>query len=660
MSCIDSDSKESRRRITGSYYTPREIVDYMVNESLDAYLENNDDLLQCKILDPACGSGAFPCGVMNNIMYRLDPDKQFSQQERYRTKLKIIRDVIYGVDIQPMAVQITLLRFFLSLIQEIDPDKRKANYGIDPLPNLEMKFVCVDALIGLKNGNGNGQRSLELPIIRETIKQLQETRSRYFMATNVHDKKFLRQNDESLRKMLGIALQDAGALSHDTAEKLVTWNPYNQSYSSSFFEPIWMFGVEKFDIVIGNPPYVQLQKSGSVLAKKYEKSGYETFARTGDIYALFYERGWQLIKEGGHLCYITSNKWMRAGYGEPLRKFLCEKTNPKLLLDFAGTKVFESATVDVNILLFAKETNGGQTFTRIIHDVEELKNPSRAEKPKSLVFGSQSFSAQSSWVITSPIELRIKEKIESIGVPLKDWNIKINFGIKTGYNEAFMINGAKRADFIAADPKSEEIIKPLLRGRDIKRYGYEFADLWLINTHNGIKEKEIKPVNIDDYPVIKKHLDYYYTQLEKRTDKGDTPYNLRPCAYLDDFAKPKLLYSEIVLEPQFYLDQDGKFFPEATVFILTGEHLHFLYAVFHSKAVTYFFKTFYAGGGLGKTGYRYKKQFMETLPIPVPHAVTEKKIEQLLQAQDYPAIDALVCELYGLTDEEMAIVEQIR
>ncbi len=143
-----------------------------------------------------------------------------------------------------------------------------------------------------------------------------------------------------------------------------------------------------------------------------------------------------------------------------------------------------------------------------------------------------SFRSSDSWVVLSPIELSIKQKIEAIGTPLKDWDIQINYGIKTGFNEAFIIDGEKRAELIAADPKCAEIIRPILRGRDIKRYNYEFADLWLINTHNGIKEKGISRIDIDDYPTIKAHLDQYWDQISTRADKGDTPYNLRNCAYM--------------------------------------------------------------------------------------------------------------------------------
>lgn len=186
-----------------------------------------------------------------------------------------------------------------------------------------------------------------------------------------------------------------------------------------------------------------------------------------------------------------------------------------------------------------------------------------------------------------------------------------------------------------------------MRGRDIKRYGYDFANLWLINTHNGIKEKGLKPIDIKDYPAIKKHLDQFLPQLTTRQDQGDTPYNLRNCAYMEDFFKQKIIYSEIVKEPQFYLDLKGEFFPEATTFILAGEHLDFLYHALHTKIITYFFKTFYAGGGLGQKGYRYKKAYLENLPIPKPtkSSYREENIEKELSL------------LYKLTPEEIAFIE---
>ncbi|MFU2117650.1 TaqI-like C-terminal specificity domain-containing protein [Ornithobacterium rhinotracheale] len=258
-------------------------------------------------------------------------------------------------------------------------------------------------------------------------------------------------------------------------------------------------------------------------------------------------------------------------------------------------------------------------------------------------------------MILSPIEQQIKSKIEKIGIPLKDWDVQINYGIKTGYNDAFIISGSKKDEILAnckteeERKKTAEIIRPILRGRDIKRYGYDFADLWLINTHNGIKEKGIKPINIDDYPAIKKHLDQYWSRLEKRADQGVTPYNLRNCAYMEDFYKQKIMYSEIVREPQFYLDETGKFYPEATTFIMTGSNIEYLYHLLNSNVVTYFFKEFYAGGGLGNEGYRYKKVFLEKLPIP--------KNTLNIEVSEIN-IDNYLYNLYGFTDEEIKFLNE--
>ena len=261
------------------------------------------------------------------------------------------------------------------------------------------------------------------------------------------------------------------------------------------------------------------------------------------------------------------------------------------------------------------------------------------------------FSASDNWIVLSPLEQSIKKKIEAVGTPLKDWkDIKIYRGVLTGCNEAFIIDSAKREEILLncqSDEERErtaELIRPILRGRDIKRYGYVDNGLYLINTHNGIKDK-LPRIDIKEYPAIKAHLDQYWDKISTRTDKGDTPYNLRSCAYLEDFRKPKLIYSEIVQEPQFFFDKEGKFIPEATTFIMVGEYLEYLYDVLHSKIATYIFKTFYAGGGLGNGGYRYKKAFLELLPIPKPNA-------DFVQYD----IEAELAKLYSLSEEEIVYI----
>ena len=242
-----------------------------------------------------------------------------------------------------------------------------------------------------------------------------------------------------------------------------------------------------------------------------------------------------------------------------------------------------------------------------------------------------SFLNSESWIILSNIEQSIKDKIELIGTPLKDWNINIYRGLLTGYNEAFIIDDKKKQELIKMDPKSDEIIRPILRGRDIKRYSYNFEDLWIINSHNGYKDSDdnqINRINIEDYPAIKKHLDNYWNHIEKRSDKGYTPYNLRNCAYMEDFSKHKIIYPDIMRMPRkveqlntypyFYLDQNG-FFIEATNFMMTGENIDLVYLFLVSDVGFFIFSKFYAGPQFDETGFRYKKAYLDETYIPIPN-----------------------------------------
>ena len=277
------------------------------------------------------------------------------------------------------------------------------------------------------------------------------------------------------------------------------------------------------------------------------------------------------------------------------------------------------------------------------------------------------FDSSESWVILSEIEQRIKAKIEAVGTPLKDWDIQINYGIKTGFNEAFIINGEKRKELIAQDPKSAEIIRPILRGRDIKRYGYEFADLYLLfipwHFPLHLAKPEIKGASLEaekafenQYPAIYNHLLQYKKELSNR-NKAETGIRYEWYAlqrwganYWEDFSKQKIMYSEIVREPQFYLDNEGEFLAEATTFIMTGNNLEYLYHLLHSKIITYFFKTFYAGGGLGGDSYRYKKAFLEKLPIP-------KNINNMSLNQNN--VEDIVNKIYQLSEEEITFIKKL-
>ena len=243
------------------------------------------------------------------------------------------------------------------------------------------------------------------------------------------------------------------------------------------------------------------------------------------------------------------------------------------------------------------------------------------------------FSNSDSWVILSPIEQSIKRKIEAVGTPLKDWNINIYRGVLTGYNEAFIISTEKRDEILAncqtedERARTAELIRPILRGRDIKRYGYNWANLWLINTHNGIRGK-LERVHIEDYPAIKAHLDQYWDRISKRADKVDTPYNLRNCAYLEDFSKPKIVWGEISDRSKFAYESDGLCVPEATTFLMIGKDLPYLLCMLNSPLAEWFFSKVGTTTGVGTV--RWKKYTILELLIPRPNKNTLKTTERLV------------------------------
>lgn len=272
-----------------------------------------------------------------------------------------------------------------------------------------------------------------------------------------------------------------------------------------------------------------------------------------------------------------------------------------------------------------------------------------------------SFTTKESWVILSPIEQSIKKKIESAGVPLKDWDISINYGIKTGFNDAFIISGEKREEILnncktkEERKKTDDLIRPILRGRDIKRYEYNFADLYLINTHNGVKDKNIPRIDIKDYPAIKNHLDEYWDKISTRADKGDTPYNLRNCAYMDEFNKPKIVWGNLNLSATYTLAPAGMMInAPATMIVPASESL---LCILNSKIADYYIRNL----GVTRNGgyFEYKPMFIEQLPVP--QNIDEKLFEEFSNKElnNEEEIDRKVYELYGLTDEEIQFLEKM-
>lgn len=431
-----------------------------------------------------------------------------------------------------------------------------------------------------------------------------------------------------------------------------------------------------FDIVIGNPPYVRHEKIKYI--KPFLQKHYRVFVSTADLYVYFYEKGYRLLKEDGVLAYITSNKWMRTRYGERLRKFLKENTTILKLMDFTGYRVFE-VTVDTCIILFRKNEplkRSAFGFLIVGSDVSDLEKYLKGVGWQGMF---QERLSDNVWTLGDDRLFSLRQHIEKVGKPLREWDVDIFRGITTGCNEVFIIDNEARNKILAScrdeeeRRRTEEIIKPILRGRDVKRWRYKWAGLWVIGTYRGI--------DIEKYPSVKLYLSQFKERLEKRSG-GVKWYELQGGIYNTKgrFEEEKVVWQEIVRESSFAYDTSGMYI-DVTALLMTGKNLKYLIGVLNSTPATFFFRTFYAGGGLGEDGFRYQKVFLEQLPVP---PITNenryftdqiaRKVDEILmltQAFDYETnqekqqkvkelereIDELVYKLYGLTEEEIMLIE---
>ncbi len=753
----------------GAYYTPKEIVHYMCQESLTEYLSthlskeytvylelgkdqlelfgnetrkgqlslieelgdkalNHDDVAHIvkhkdvsnltdpqlkrigelldavKICDPAIGSGAFPMGLLQEI-FAIKAVIAYELNEKWKpaeVKENIIQNSIYGVDIEKGAVDIARLRFWLSLI--VDEPKPKA------LPNLDYKIVVGNSLVSKLDDEiididwetdthvYNEKAKALKENIKNTLEKLYKKEKQYFdfegdkapLKLEIRNLKIdILQNQlrlmtyiHELKNASQVKLFEASVKEkQQQAENKLKVAAYNQTVQklenlkAKPNEPLRFFDwkldfpeimneqIAKnkgFDIVIGNPPYVQLQKIKPI-SEELKKLKFYTYNATGDIYCIFYEVGYSALKPNGVLAYITSNKWMRAGYGDKLRDFFINYTNPIKLIDFAGHQIFKTATVDANILLIKKEKNRSITQTCTIKD--DYNSRINLSDYFRQNYKKNSFLEKKSWVINNEVELEIKKKIESAGKPLVEWDINIYRGILTGYNEAFIIDNATRDKLIKASPENAEIIRPILRGRDIQKYSAK-SELYIIAPHNGYtnsKGEMVEAVDINKYPAIKSHLDKYWKELSKRQDKGKTPYNLRSCIYMEDFSKQKIIYPNMTKFLPFYFDCDG-YYTNQKCFIITGKQLAFLSAFFNSSLFKYCFKDNFPElqGGTRELS----KIFFEKLPvITISDELNLIFEEKVLEIQNFKrnglntkeleiALDHLIFELYDLEQNE--------
>ncbi len=434
-----------------------------------------------------------------------------------------------------------------------------------------------------------------------------------------------------------------------------------------------------FDCIIGNPPYIrqeQIKEIKPLLQKQYQ----DFYNSTADIYTYFFALSYHLLKDKGFNAFITSNKYARAKYGAKLRELLLKKTTIVSYMELNALKVFESAAVDTSIMSFIKQEPPKESRFNYYEPTPDDKNDLKSAR--SLTMRQNALSTES-FIFANASLLDLRDKMESVGTPLKDWDIQINYGIKTGANEAFIITTEKREEILNACKTQEErkrteaLIKPILRGKDIKRYSYEWAGEWVINTHNGYTSNlkfKIPPIDIEKYPALKSHLDSHWDTIATRSDQGDTPYNLRNCAYLEDFEKEKIVYPCIMAkEPCFVYEEKG-FYAPAPANIITGDKIEIKYitALLNSKCIYFAMRKFYMGGGIEG---ELKTNNLEKIPIPkitpqnqkLAHKITDCA-KQILEAKEKDPkantqrsekeIDALVYQLYNLTDEEIKTIEE--
>ncbi|EDP7437505.1 class I SAM-dependent DNA methyltransferase [Campylobacter coli] len=669
------------------------------------------------------------------------------QQELFHTKKDIIENNLFGVDINPNSCEITKLRLWIELLkhsfyQSFDDE----NYhDLKTLPNIDINIKCGNSLVSyfetgkslshypnIKERMSKYKRIVkdykegfytDKNLIAKEIKNLQESFKNFCLkdkfnkeikqltnGANEYSKKYgdFLADEHHDEKFKSFFSKNMFEFSFDEKEATKEFANLKKEYDNIFnlesnhpFE--WRFefpeildddgNFKGFDLIIGNPPYIRQEELKEL--KPHLAKNYKVYKGTSDIYTYFYELGFNVLKENGILSFITSNKYTRAGYGEALREFLLKNVKVLEYTDLNGIKVFDSATVDTSILCFEKSKSKDNKFKYLALSNEILKTCAYdIGLYKDFAEFSQNSLSKESFTFSDENTSALKAKIERIGTPLKEWQgLNIYRGILTGYNEAFIITTEKRNEILAnckdeaEKERTAKLIRKMLRGRDIKRYSYEWAGLWVIfipwHFPNVEKPKTMSENEQDlkeQYPSLYKHLLSHKERLSKR-NKDETGiryewYCLQRWGanYYQEFEKEKIVYSEIVRKPQFYLDVNLNFYAEATSFILTGENLKYLIAFLNNDFVAFIFKTFYAGGNLGENGFRYKKAFLEKLPIPKINSKNQKLanelvnlVDEILKAkeQDKNAntqelenkINSLVYKLYNLTEEEIKIIE---
>ena len=672
---IDGTGEQARQAI-GAFYTPRNIVTYMCTESvrsilkqrlasipkileaIDALLDTSDaqwamggtnskrdalkgntkeilrELESIKIYDPACGSGAFPMGMLQ-LLVKIH-QRLTSQSDTYKIKMHYLEKSLFGTDIEPMAIEISKLRAWLSLIVD-----QEESGEVDALPNLDFHFICCNSLVQLKVDDSN-----TLSFFEEPMDELSTIKTKYFYSVNPKEKRQLQsQYEEFFERHTDVV--------SDRAQQLLSYRPFNSDSPAEFFDKLEMFGIQDgFDIVISNPPYVRQER----ISYKNNLSSYNLYTSTADLYTYFFELGFNNLKEYGVLSYITSSKYGRALYGEGLRRLISEEQEINYLVDYGDEHVFAAITNTWVVQLTARKAEAGHKF--------KLIKSLNAEP----TFVPQAQLSHETWSFNDDATELVKNKIRDAGPILKNQNYRLYRGLLTGKNEAFCIDEETKDILIKEDKKNGEILKPLIRGRDIARYEIKPIVSWLIATKNEFSVTQ-------QYPSIAKYLVKRDDELEggvrKRGDQGAHWMNLRDCVYYPEMEGEKIVWIELSDRNKFCYTNKGEYTLNTSSMIV-GPNLKALLGILNSSVVNFYFKFISNSSGMGTTQWR--KYAVENIPVPDFGKVSKSILEKLvflvdkrlsLKIADHASdclelerqIDQVVYEIYSLSPEDISLIE---
>lgn len=681
---------------------------------------------ELKILQDATGKSLrdYHVEVVNDELIITDEDgklfeynpqnkeSQRIQETLFHEKQTIIENCLFGVDINPNSVKICRLRLWIELLKNAYYTPASSYTQLETLPNIDINIKCGNSLISrfaldadIKTALRNSKWSIDsykaaVQTYRDADTKEQKREMEELIETIKKDfRSHISPNDAKYKKLSKLRgdlfnlsqtkelFDEENKKNKDTKKKIEKLSgeitkleaeieeiKTNKIYENAFE---WRFEFPEvlngdgdfvgFDMIIGNPPYIQLQKLGAE-SDALEKQGFETFAKTGDIYQLFYELGVNLLLTKGQLCYITSNKWMRTDYGKVTREYFGTKCNVRFVVDFGMGQMFDSATTYTNILLLTKKSPSENLFLCRVKNDYKLQIPLEEYVLNNIVEVENPIG--NSWVVYDKNEYALIKRIESQGVALKDWDLQINRGILTGFNEAFIIDTETRNRLVDEDPKSDEIIKPILRGEDVKAYVPEWAGKWIIGTFPSLK------INIDDFPAIKKYLLNFKERIEPKPKTFEGKWlGRKPGAYkwfetqdsisyYQEFLKPKIIYPNMTKYLPFVYDK-GSFFINDKGFIMSGEYLSYLTLFFNSSLFRFCFKDKFPEL-LGETR-ELRKVFFETIAVKTIEDETwfTEKLENVITAMNnklptqdlQDEIEKKFFDLYKLSGDERILVK---